>query len=175
MHVTSYGAGLKDGKIKTSDGNIYDIGAIVSAEGSPAQDEVEVKGDDELKVTFVSNIKEELTIVANGISFDVIEAITGNDVSSSATGMEVALGTESQTNPPFVEVQAFTTAKTDDDTSATIEKDWHKVQIKSIKVTQAGESEFNIELTGIAIQTAEDIEGNSLSSKRVATISVVTE
>lgn len=174
MHVTSYGAGLKDGKIKISDGTIFDIGAIVSAEGEPAQDEVEVKGDDELKATFISNIREELTIVANGVTFDVIEAITGNDVSSSATGMDIAMGTESQSNPPNVEVQAFTTAKTDDGTAATIKKVWHKVQIKSVKVAQAGEAEFNMELSGVALQTDEDIEGASLATKRVATLSVYT-
>lgn len=172
LDLTVYGAGLKNGTVRTSDGTPYDIGAIVSAEADVAQDEVEVKGDDELKVTFVSNIREELTIVANALSFDVIQGITGNNYSSSATGVEVAMGTDEQKNPPFVEVSAETDAKDDAGTSVTLKKTWHKVQIKSIKLTQAGESEFNMELTGTAYQTSTDIESNNLGSKRVATVEV---
>lgn len=174
MHITSFGAGLRDGKIKTSDGELYDIGAIVSAEGDPQQDETEVKGDDELKATFISNMREEITIVANGVSFDVIQAITGNSASSSATGIEVPLGTDSQKNPPFVEVQASTEALMADDTQATLVKIWHRVAIKMFKASQAGEKEFNIELTGVAYQATEDIEGNALATKRVATLKILT-
>lgn len=173
IQTYSWAAGLKDGKIKTSNGDEFDINAIVSAEADPSQDEIEVKGDDELKATFVSNITEELTIVANALTFDVIEAITGNDVSSSATGMEVALGTDSQENPPYVEVQAFVQAKNGDGTAATIKKVWHKVQINSIKMSMAGEQEYNVEMKGRAYQTATDIEGQSLTSNRVATVSVL--
>jgi len=173
VEYASVGAGLYDGKIRTSDGEEYDIHAIVSAVGEPAQDEVEVKGDDELKATFISNIREELTISANGISFDTIQAITGNSYSSSATGIEIALGTESQTNPPDVEVQAFTKAKDSANAAVTIKKTWHKVGIKTVKVSQEGESEFTLEMTGIAYQTDEDITGTSLASKRVATLQVL--
>lgn len=173
VEFASVGAGLYDGKIKTSDGEEYDIHAIVSAVGEPAQDEIEVKGDDELKATFISNIREELTITAHGLSFDTIQAITGNSYSSSAEGIEIALGTESQMNPPNVEIQAFTKAKDSANVAVVLKKTWHKVEIKSVKASQEGESEFTLEMTGVAYQTDEDIEGNGLGSKRVATLQVI--
>lgn len=172
ISFNSVGAGLYDGKVKTSDGNIYDIYAIVSSNGEAAQDEVEIKGDDELKATFISNIREEITIEANGLSFDVIQAITGNTVSSSAGGLEVALGTSSQENPPFIEVQAFTHAKDSLGNTCVIQKIWHKVQIKPPQVTQEGEGEFKIEMQGTAYTTETDIEDNALATKRVSTLKV---
>lgn len=167
-----YGAGLEDGYIKLSDGSVYDIGAIVSAEGEPQLDDVEVNGDDERKATFYFNQREELTIVANAVLFDVIQAITGNSYSSSEDGIEIPLGTESEQNPPFVEVGAYSKAKDDDGNSVKIKKVWHRVQIATPKVTQSGENEFNMELTGIAYPTAETITGAALSPKRTATLSV---
>ena len=172
MNIKSVGAGLFDARFKTSDGEEYDINAVISSNGEPAQDEVEVKGDDELKATFISNLREELTISANGIDFDTIQAITGNTQASSANGLSVALGTDSQMNPPFVELLSKTKSKDDDGTACELRKTWHKLQIKVIKVTQEGESEFSIEMTGIAYQTETDIEGNSLTSKRIATLEV---
>lgn len=166
------GAGLKDGKVKTASGDVYDIFAIIEATGESQQDEIEVKGDDELLGTFVSNKREELSIVANGISFDVLQAITGNNYASSATGIEIPLGTESEMNPPEVELQGFTNAIDSANVACTIKKVWHKVTIKSIKVSQAGEKEFNVEMTGVAYTTASDIEGNALATKRVATLYV---
>ena len=173
MNYKHYGAGLNDGKIKLSDGTEYDIGAVVSAEGDPQIDDVPVKGDDELKATFYFNQREEITIRANALSFDVIQAITGNSASSSEDGIEVALGTESEQNPPFVEVQAFTTGKDDDGSAVTIKKTWHKVQIGTIKMVQSGENEFNVEMVGTAYSTSDDIEGEALGSKRVATLQVI--
>lgn len=170
LQLVAWGAGLKDGKIKTSDGSLYDINAIVTANADPQQDSTEVNGDDEQKAVFISNITEEITVEANGISFDVIQAITGNTVSSSSTGMEVALGTDSQANAPYVEVVAYTRAKNADGTAGTLYKRWHKVQFTSIEMSQAGEQEFNITLTGTAYQTSKDITGASLASNRVATV-----
>lgn len=170
--INAYGAGLKDGKIKVAAGTIYDIDAIISAEGDPQQDEIQVKGDDEVKATFVTGVSENLTIVANAISFDVLQAITGNSYTSSPSGIEIPLGTDSEENPPFVEVQGFTQAKQADGTVATIKKIWHKVQIFSIKTSQAGEQEFNIELQARAYQTDETIVGASISN-RVATLQVL--
>lgn len=167
-----YGAGLKNGTIKLSDSNEYDINAVVSAEGDPQVDDVQVSGDDEVKASFYYNRREDITITANGLSFDVIQAITGNTVSSSADGLMVAIGTDSENNPPFVELKAETTAKDDLNNNVTIIKTWHKVQIMSCKVVQSQGSEFSVEMTGIAYQTDEDIEGNALSTKRVATIEV---
>lgn len=171
-NVKHYGAGLKNGTIKLSDGNEYDIGAVVTAEGDPQVDDVQVSGDDEVKATFLSNRREELTINANALSFDVIQAITGNTYNSSATGLNVALGTDSEDNPPFIEVSAETTAKDDDGTAVTIKKTWHKVQITSTKVNQSQGSEFSLEMTGVAYQTAVDIEAAALDSTRISTIEV---
>lgn len=168
----TWAAGLKDGKIRVAAGDLFDINAIVSAEGEPEQDEIEVKGDDEVKATFVSNISEELTIVANGISFDVLQAITGNSFSSSASGMKIKLGTDSQENPPFVEVQAFSQAKNADGTKMYVKKTWFKVQLYSIKPTQAGEQEFNIEMKGRAYQTATDVTGAALSENCVSELAI---
>lgn len=172
MNLNQYGAGLKNGTIKTSDGNTYDINAIVTAEGEPQMDDIAIKGDDETKLTFYFNQREEITIQANGLSFDVLQEITGNSYASSAEGIEIPLGTVSEQNPPFVEVQAETTAKDDDGTATTIKKIWHKVQLMTPKVTQSGENEFNVEMTGVAYPTSDDIEGVALSSKRVATLRV---
>jgi hypothetical protein len=169
----SVGAGLYDGKVKLSDGNEFDIYAIISLIGDPSQDETEIKGDDTTLATFISNIREELKIEANGLSFDTIQAITGNSATSSATGIEIPLGTDSQKNPPFIEVQGFTKAKDTGNSAVTIQKIWHKVQIKSIKVTQEGEGEFKLEMTGVAYQTATDIEGAALATSRVSTLKVL--
>ena len=174
MSANKYtGGGLRDGQFKLSDGETYDVEAVVEAGGAIEQTDIEVVGDDERKGTFSSNRIEALTIVANAITFDVIQAITGNSVSSSETGAEVALGTDDELNPPYVEFRAQTTARnSDDESEALITKTWHKVQVKSVLVTQAGETEFKVEMEAIAIPTDEDIESVALDSKRVATLSV---
>lgn len=168
----SYGAGLRHGYIKDTNNNVYDIDAIVSVEASPEQDDTEVKGDDALKATFSFNRKETLTITANGLSLDVLQALTGNSVSSSATGAEIALGTTGEMSPPFVEVGAYTNGKNQAGTSVVIKKVWHRVQINKPVVKMAGETEFSVELEGISYQTATDISGASLGSTRTATLSV---
>lgn len=164
------GAGLRDAKIVTSDGDTIDLYAIVSAEGSTETEETEVRGDDTLLGTFNSSIREELTLQANGVSFAAVQALTGNDVDSSATGSEVALGTDSELNTPFVEIQAFTTAKTKDGEAAVIKKTWHKVQLNTITVTQQGEQEFQVNIEATALQTETDIQGGALDSKRISTL-----
>jgi len=167
-----FGAGLSDAKIKVLAGTTYDIKGIVTAEGSPEISETEIKGDDVILGTFVSGQKETISIKANAVSFDVIQAITGNTYSSSASGGEVPMGTTSEQSPPYIEVQAFTTAKNSDGTAVTVKKIWHKVQIKSTKISQANEQELTMELEGVAIPTALEINGSTpLSPARVATLS----
>jgi len=172
MDYNVIGAGLENGSVKTAGGDIFDIYAIVEAGADVARDEVEVKGDDQSLGKFNFALKEELTLTANGLSFDVIQAITDNSVVSSPTYNEVAIGTDSEKNPPYVEISAETTAKDSGGTARTIKKTWHKVQITSLKLNQAGETEFSVEMTGTAIQTSSDIEGNALASKRIATVRV---
>ncbi len=172
MHYASVGAGLYDGYIKTASGDQYDIHAVVTMEGDPQQDEVEIKGDDEVKATFVNNQREEVTIQANGVNFETLQAITGNNLTSNASGLSIPLGTDTQVNPVNVEVGALTRAQDANRVAVVIKKVWHNVEIKSIKISQAGEQEFNIEMTATAYKTATDIVGASLTPARVATLSV---
>lgn len=168
-----YGAGLQHAQIKLADGNVYDIEAIVSASGEYQIDDIAVKGDDTTKTTFYSNQREELSLTANAISFDVVQGLTGNNYTSSATGIEIPMGTTSEQNPPFVELSVETLGKDDAGSAVVIRKTWHRVQIGQTSLNQAGESEFSVEMAGTAYTTDEDIEGNALASQRIATIEVI--
>lgn len=168
----SYGAGLRHAYVKTSDGNVYDIDAVVSIEASPEQDDTEVKGDDSVKAVFSANRKETLTITANGLSMDVIQAITGNAISSSAGGAEVAVGTVAELSPPYVEIGGLTNGKNAAGTAVVLKKVFHKVQLNKITTKMAGETEFSTDMEGISIQTSKDITGVDLASTRTSTISV---
>jgi hypothetical protein len=162
------GAGLKDAKIKNSDGDIFDIYGVVTANGDPDRDEIEVKGDDVILGVFAQGLKESITIEANAITFDVLQEITGATLNSSATGADILLGTDSESNPPIVEIQAFTTAKTSDGTATVIKKTWYKVQLTSIKVEQAGENEFKFTAEGTAYPTATDVTGAALAESCIS-------
>jgi hypothetical protein len=168
-----YGAGLSNVSVRTADGTIYDLDAAVDASGDPSQDDIEIKGDDTIKAKFSSGRKEDLTLKANAISMDVLQAITGNAVSSSAGGSEVAQGTDGELNPPFVEVSGDVTARTDQGTAVVVRKIWHKVQLGMTKVTAGNGNELATELSGIAVRTDKDITGVSLTTARVATLKVI--
>lgn len=168
----SYGAGLRHAYVKTSTGDVYDIDAVVTIDASPEQDDIEVKGDDTIKATFSSGRKETLTITANGLSFDVIQAISGNSISSSATGAEIAVGTVAEMSPPFVEIGGLANGKTISGTAVVLKKVWHKVQLNKITQKMAGEAEFSVDMEGVAIQTGLDVTGVALASTRTATVSV---
>jgi len=154
-----FGAGLKDTKIRTAAGDLLDIYGVTSAEGSTQREETEVKGDDQILGTFGSSLREELTIEANAVSFDVLQAITGNQLTTTTDSARILLGTTKELNPTFVEVQAFTNAKFKNGATAEIRKTWFKVQINTISFSQAGEQEFNATLEGVALQTDLDITG----------------
>lgn len=168
----SYGAGLRHAYVKVAGGTVYDIDAVVTIDASPEQNDTEIKGDDTIKATFSSGRKETLTITANGLSMDVIQAITGNSISSSAGGAEIAVGTDSELSPPFVEVGGMTNGKTDAGTAVVIEKVWHKVQLNKITQKMANETEFSIDMEGTAIQASTDITGAALGSTRTSTVKV---
>ena len=174
-----YGAGFRHGQVKTADAEVLDIDAIIGIEGEPEQESTQIPGDDTVKATFSSSRTESLTITANAISMDVFAAITGNtatDVMETTTvvGKEIPLGTQTELNPPFVEVAGVINGKTDQGTTVMVRKTWHKVQLTSVKVTSSNGSEMSVEMTGTAIQTATDIEGAALTPLRVATLSVET-
>lgn len=167
-----FGAGLRNGYIRNADGDVFDINAVINIEGNPTQDDIEIKGDDTLKAVFSSGRREEITITANGITVDTLVEITGNAQSSSATGTEIPLGTQNELNPPYVEVGAQINGRAEDGTAVVVEKVWHKVQLSSTKITSSNENELSVEITGLAVQTDEDIEGTSLASARVATLKI---
>lgn len=168
-----YGAGLKDGQIQTADGVLHDIFAIVEMNGDPQVDDLEVKGDDELKGVFFSNRREELSITANGLRFDTIQAITGNSYSSSPSGFSIPLGTDSENVPPEVAVIGYTNARDTAGVVCRIKKTFERVQFNTPIVSMAGEQEFNIELNGVALPTSTKITGQTLTPKRVATLEVL--
>jgi len=165
-----YGAGCYDIKVKDSSANIYDLYGAISIEGDPEKEDVEIKGDDTILGSFCFSQKETLTIKANAVSFDVLEAITGNDVTSDSDSASVGLGTDEEKSPPFVEIYAINEAKSADGTECYFKKTWHKVQITKVKVTQEGESEFAVEMEGIGYVTSVDIVGGALTTARVATL-----
>lgn len=167
-----YGAGMRHGQIKVAAGTVFDIDAIINIEGDPQQDDTTIKGDDVVKATFSSNRTEDITISANAISMDVLQAITGNTLSSSAGGSEIALGTTAELNAPYVEVSGVINARTDQNTAVTVTKVWHKVQLNKTKITGGNGNELAVEITGSAVQAAKDITGANLASVRVATLKV---
>lgn len=168
----AFGAGLKDTKIRDSDGNLHDVYGVTTAEGSTTREETEVRGDDQILGTFGSSLREELTIEANAVSFDVLQAITGNQLTETASSNRILLGTTKELNPTFVEVQAFTNAKFKNGDVAEIRKTWFKVQINTVSFSQAGEQEFNATLEGVALQTDLDITGAAIDGLPVGELTV---
>jgi hypothetical protein len=172
----AYGAGLKNAWIRDANGVSYDINAILKIDASNSQNDVEVKGDDAIKITFSSERVETLKISANGLTFDMIAAITGNTVSSSATGLAVPQGTNSELSPPFVEVGGQVNGKSDDGTVVVIQKVWHKVQLGNVSLAMENEKEFSLEADGTAYQTAVDVTGAAFAVQPgVIRSSTVTE
>jgi len=169
----AYGAGLINGSIRTNDGVVHDIEAIIEMAGTPKQNDVTVDGDDTVKAVFSSNRVEDMKIIANAVDMDAIQAITGNALSSSNGGSQVALGTTSEMSPPFVEVSGQITAVDGDTNSArVVTKTWHKVQLRMTTVTSSNGKELSVEFDGTAYQTTKDILGVALASTRVATLNI---
>lgn len=176
--LNAFGAGLKDASIKNADGDSFDIYGVVTAEGKVSREETEVKGDDQILGTFGSSLREELTIESNAVSLDVIEQITGNTLTVvTGASAKIDLGTLEELNPVFVEVSALTNIKLKTGEPGTLHKTWHKVQINTITLSQAGEQEFKVTLEGIALQTDTDIEGAAFSPAvtKVATVQIVAD
>jgi len=177
----TYGAGMKHGQVKVAAGTVYDIDAIINIEGEPEQENTEIPGDDVIKVVFSSGRKENITVTANAVSMDVISAITGNKVAdvkkgggNDVIGKTIPLGTDSELNPPYVELMGQITGKTEDGTAVNVIKTWNKVQLNSFQLGAGNGSEMSITLTGTAVRADKEIDGvKSLSPARVATLEVV--
>lgn len=170
IETQNIGAGLEEVYVKNSSGNEYRFRGAVNAEGDPANEEVEVKGDDTKLGKFVFSQAEELAISLVGISFDALQEITGNTYSSSATGLEIPLGTDSEQSAPYVQVRAKSLARNESGDSGYFQKTWYKVQMTKIKIVQALETELTCEIEATAYKTDEDIEGAALSESMVALI-----
>lgn len=175
----TYGAGLSHAQIRNADDDVFDIEAIIEVSADPSQDAVDVAGDDTVKTQFVFSQTEDLTVRANAITMDALEALTGNTMveigTSPVTGNEIPLGTDSEQAPPFVELSADIRAKTSTGDSATIRRTWHKVQFSSVKVINSNGNELSVELTGKAFKTALEIDGTTaLTPARIQTLLVTT-
>jgi hypothetical protein len=165
-----YASGLKNCYVKDSSGKTYDVDTISDITATNSQHDVQIKGDDQIKTIFSSERVETLKIMANAISFDALAAMTGNTVSSSASGMDIPFGTDSEMNPPFVEVGGQINGRLKDGTPVVIEKRWHKVQLGNIHVNMKSETEFSLEADGTAFQTDKDVVGAALSPARTSTV-----
>ena len=170
MDKQNLAAGLQQVVFQTADGTEYVAWGAVEASGDPQTDAIEIKGDDKKLGEFVTNQSEDLSLKFSAISFDVLQAITGNSVTSNASNIEIGVGTDSEQNAPYVGIKAISMARNKNGSAGYFSKNWHKSQIKTIKIGQATEAGVEVELSGTAYKTDEDIQGNSLTSQRVATI-----
>lgn len=168
------GAGLQEVRFKTADGSIFIAWGAMEATGEADVEVIEINGDDQKLGEFVTRQAENLTLNFNAISFDVLQAITGNNYASSADGIEIPSGTDSEQNPPFVEVEAKSLARRKDGTAGYFIKKWYKVQIKNPQVSQVNATELACTLEGVAYKTDTDIEENPLADARVALWKFVT-
>lgn len=172
------GAGLRHAWIRIAAGTYIDIDASMSVEGEGEIEDTEVEGDDAVLAVFASKPTKTLTIEANALTPAVIAAITGESVATvtitgppAYAGEEVALGTAGETNPPFVEVGAYTVAKKKSDgNNAVIQRIFHKTQLRVTSITQEKDGEFSVNMEGTAYPTAKDITGTALASERVDTL-----
>jgi len=178
MATKAYGAGIRHAEVMDDQGDIVDMEAVINVEGSMEIESTEIKGDDEVKVTFYQSQKISLSGEANAWNIDVVEKISGNTPATEVgppTADNIAIGTNAETNPPFVQLKTKTRAKATDGTVVTIEIVYHKCQLMIENLAQALESEMPLSLTGVAYRTATDIEGNALADTRIATVSIVDD
>lgn len=169
-----YGAGFRHGQVRTADGTVFDIDAVINIEGDPQQEDTQIPGDDVIKATFSSGRSEDITVTANAISMDVLEAITGNTLATSASGSKIHLGTQNELNPPFVELSGVINARTDEGTAVTVKRTWVKVQLGKVKINGGNGSELSVEIAGSAVQSDKDVMGVALDETCVATLEIAT-
>jgi hypothetical protein len=172
MNGKLIGAGLYDGKIKLANGDEFDVYAIKSLSSTPDTTNVEVEGDDTKLGTFNFGNAMEISLQMDGISFEALQAITGNAVSnSSASTLDIALGTDSEVNPPVFELRGYTRAKDTADTKGKIIMVFHACQIQGIpEITQEYQAALSVQCTVKAYPTTKDITGSNLASQRIATL-----
>jgi len=176
MATKAYGAGIRHAEVMNSLAEVVDFEAVINVDGTMQIEPTEIKGDDEVKVTFYHSQKINITGEANAWNIDLVEMITGNSqlaVVGPPVGDEIAIGTDSETNPPFVQLRTQTRAKDTTGNIVTIEIVYHKVQLMIENLAQALETEMPLSLTGVAYKTGLDIEGGALESTRIATVTIL--
>lgn len=182
MDITGfYGSGVRHAWVRTADDEVYDIDAIITVGGETETEETEIPGDDAIKATIRSANKIALTVEGNSLSLAAHAALTGNTVVQNAGGgspatpqsAEIAGGTDSELNAPFVEIGGVTVGKTADGQTGYLVRTFHKVQAGPISTEQGNGSETTWSFDGVAYPTAVDIEGEPLASKRIDTRKIV--
>lgn len=176
-----YGSGVRHAWVRDADDNVYDIDAIVTVGGDADNDSTEIPGDDAIKATIRSAQKISMTVEGNSLSFDAHEALTGNAASqvdhttspAAAQYAEIAGGTDSELNAPFVEIGAVTVGKTADGRNAYLVRTFHKVQAGPITTEQGNGNETTWSFDATAYPTAADVAGDALASKRIDTRKIV--
>lgn len=177
-----YGSGVRHAWVRDADDNVYDIDAIITVGGETETEETEIPGDDAIKATIRSANKITLTVEGNSLSLAAHAALTGNTVVQSPASpgspgtpqsAEIAGGTDSELNAPFVEIGGVTVGKTADGQNAYLVRTFHKVQAGPISTEQGNGSETTWSFDGVAYPTSTDIENEALASKRIDTRKIV--
>lgn len=182
MDITGfYGSGVRHAWVRDAEDNVADIDAIITVGGENENEETEIPGDDEVKATVRSANKTNLSIEGNSLSLEAHAMLTGTTVVQTPAdtspvvpqSAQIAGGTDSELNAPFVEVGAVTVGKTSDGRTAYMVRTFHKVQAGPITTEQANASETTWTCDAIAYPTSLDIEGEALATKRIDTRKIV--
>lgn len=183
MDITGfYSAGVRHAWVKDADGNVFDLDAIITVGADSDVESTEIPGDDAIKATIYSNNKLTLSVEANSLSFDAYGAITGNAVTQTAAdtdpvvipqSAEMAGGTDSELNAPFVELGAVSVGKLPDGRDGYMVRTFHRVQCQRPTAEQGNGSEVTWSFDATAYPTTADVEGDALANKRIDTMKVV--
>lgn len=180
MDITGfYSAGVRHAWVKDADGNVFDLDAIITVGADSDVESTEIPGDDAIKATIYSNNKLSLSVEANSLSFDAYGAITGNAVTQTAAAnpipqsAEMAGGTDSELNAPFVELGAVSVGKLPDGRDGYMVRTFHRVQCQRPTAEQGNGSEVTWSFDATAYPTTADVEGDALANKRIDTVKVV--
>jgi len=182
MDITGfYGSGVRHAWVRTAEDEAFDIDAIITVGGDTENEETEIMGDDAIKATIRTASKISMSVEGNSLSFAAHAALTGNGATQTAAvsspaspqSAEIAGGTDSELNAPYVEIGAVTVGKTSDGRNAYLVRTFHKTQAGPISTEQGNGSESTWSFDAIAYQTATDIAGDALSTKRIDTRKIV--
>lgn len=162
------GAGLHRVFIRLDDSSEIRAYGAVDFTGDAQVETIDIPGDDIIIARFLSQQTEEITLSLNAISFDALAAITGNTYSSSATGLSIPFGTNSELNPPYIEIQGVSQAKNTDGTVGWFYKRFFKAQLAgSPTITQQNGAAVSVEIPMLAIPTETDILGTALTEQMI--------